>query len=154
MQCTSCTGHKNHIIMQLSVCAFLRTWCVKLYLDDENYNLESNNLRNVLSWYCLKWGIFPQIIHQIVPYAWDFLSIKFYSSVTLKTHTSSGHTMYRHKWGKIGQSDLLIKQGDLSFLLYFLKPTLVGHIYRKFLKKISDNFFFGKIGLNVCFCYQ
>ena len=62
--------------------------------------------------------------------------------------------MYRHKWGKIGQSDLLIKQGDLSFLLYFLKATLVGHIYRKFLKKISDNFFFGKIGLNVCFCYQ
>ena len=33
--------------------------------------------------------IFPQIIHQIVPFARDFLPVKFFLSVSLKTFVSS-----------------------------------------------------------------
>ena len=47
---------------------------------------------------------------------------------------------YRHKWDKIGPSHLLNKNGDLSYLLYFLKQCLVENILGKFQKNSSVTF--------------
>ena len=47
---------------------------------------------------------------------------------------------YRHKWGKIGLSHLLNENGDLSFLLYFLKQSLVENIRGKFQKDLLVTF--------------
>ena len=44
------------------------------------------------------------------------------------------------KWGKIGSSQLLNENGDLSFLFYFSKQCLVGNIQGKFQKISSVNF--------------
>ena len=41
------------------------------------------------------------------------------------------------KWGKIGSSQLLNENGDLSFLFYFSKQCLVGNIQGKFHWKTS-----------------
>ena len=47
---------------------------------------------------------------------------------------------YRHKWRKIGPSNLLNENGDLSFLLCFSKQYLVENIQGKFQKNSSVNF--------------
>ena len=44
-------------------------------LEDPNYDLKSNDSRNVLSWRRLNLRDFPQIMYEIVPYAQDFPSI-------------------------------------------------------------------------------
>ena len=46
--------------------------------DGANYDLEGNDSRNVLSQFRLKLDFFPQIIYQTVPYAREFLPIKFF----------------------------------------------------------------------------
>ena len=51
---------------------------IKNNLDDENYNLESNYSRKVLSWYQLKLLHFSQIIYKIVSYVQDFVPFKFF----------------------------------------------------------------------------
>ena len=51
---------------------------IKNNLDDENYNLESNYSRKVLSWYQLKLLHFSQVIYKIVSYVQDFVPFKFF----------------------------------------------------------------------------
>ena len=38
---------------------------------------------------------------------------------------------YSHKWGKVGPSNLLSENGDLSFLLFFSKTVLDRELSRK-----------------------
>ena len=72
-----------------------------------------------------------------------------FSGVSLKTLASSRSKMYREpmkwrqyrrKWGKFGLLNLLNKDGDLSFLLYFSTKTLVKNMKRKFKKDCSMTF--------------
>jgi len=62
------------------------------------------------------------------------------------------------KWGKLGPSYLLSKNGELSFLLFFSKQCLVENFqgtFRESLKKFIGKFNFGGItlrkGLNSTF---
>ena len=113
------------------------------------------NSRNVLSRFPLNLRDFSQIIYQIVSYARDSTYQVFFSSVTLKALASSCSEMYREpikwrawlvpinrdKWSKFGPPYLLNKHGDLSFLLYLSRKTLVRNIQGTFKKKCSKTFF-------------
>ena len=68
-------------------------WRNLKYLDDENYDLESNDSRNVLSRCRLTLLDLPQIICQIVPYVQDFVPFKVF--FTLKTFASTYRKMSR-----------------------------------------------------------
>ena len=110
------------------------------------------NSRNVLSRFPLNLRDFPQIIHQIFSYAWDFLPIKFFFYQVVVSSCSEMYcepikwrtwlvSINRHKWSKFGPPYLLNKHGDLSFLLYFSRKTLVRNIQGTLKKKCSKTFF-------------
>ena len=54
----------------------------KNHLDGENYDLESNDLRNVLSRCRLKLLDFSHTMYKIVPYVKDFVPFKFLLNLT------------------------------------------------------------------------
>ena len=81
-----------------------------------------------------------------------YLSI-FFPSISFINYVSSYRKMwrgpmnnerdyheYRHKWSKIGPSQLLNENGDLSVLLLFSKQCLVENIQGKFQKNSSVTF--------------
>ena len=65
----------------------------KNHLDGENYDLESNDSRNVLSRCRLQLLDFSHTIYKIVPYVKDFVPFKFLLNFYLKTLASSYRKM-------------------------------------------------------------
>ena len=103
-------------------------------------------------------AIIPQIIHQITPYALEFLPIQLFSSITLKPLLSATAKFTvtdemtrvisawdRHKWGTFGPLYLLNRHGNPSFFTVFSKHILVGNMQENLKKKEKfDNVFFSE----------
>jgi len=121
-----------------------------LVLEDANYDLENNDLKNVLSechlescdfsiTYILHCSRYPRCsaYQDFFKYCFSNLCFQLPQNVMW---TDEIKPVVRHKWGKIGPSYLLNKDGDLAFLFYFSKQHLVGNIQGKFQKICSVTF--------------
>ena len=129
--------------------------CAKPLLQHANYDHENNNSTNALRPSCFKLcGLSPNFkCYGSICSTLSTCQV-FFPSVALIKYVSSycksecepmknardWHEK-KHKWGKIGPSYLLSENGDLSFLLFFSKQSLVENIQGKFQKNSPVTFF-------------
>ena len=96
----------------------------KNHLDGENYDLESNDSRNVLSRCRLKLLDFSHTMYKIVPYVKDFVPFKFLLNFYLKTLASSYRKMYREMTrvkktaGRVSLARHFSQTSTMTYLFY------------------------------------